>query len=859
MVKIMYKNSIRMLFGAAVALFSGSIFAANYTISTAADIDNRSFCVGDTITVAGNAILEVMGDCVASVDASTITIKHPGFTYLRATSSSSTESYVFSAYEPIPKTADVFFVALEGSSNWDSLVWTKVTSNTDRAYPNAKDDVAIILNKSGSYRYVYVPEDGITIGQLVVANIEPFTIDNTSGKICNLIFERTDGVMPRITCSGIHLTSDRSREFRLGDADRDNGENYLNVSFVGPEMEIDFSGDSVFAGSFYRKSATTLQIGRAKINVAKGQIFRVTGASYKSNSHDALDFKARAMGEIRGEGIVENYNACFANPYPAKLNVSTLRDISYNPDIHSSRFGLKLNVLPPNTAIEAYSAANRTNTLYNSWVSSYGDVGVENVTLAPSILLSGSYYEFRINGSYSSTTNYIDITNIVNSLVLRGHAALYTSPAYGPDNNRKDENGNQCGRVRQRVFIKDFVKEDAYATMELRGFAFRRSDAFRTNELRGTISIENWEDYAAIPEGVAESEYDTSVFPIIPWLTCTANDNGYNITDNNWATEQAFPVVLPDGSIRPRLTSIERGEQNLLKRGENDNFYYWTKSGFKLNGENKTIFSLVYKMEETPPYAAGGNYYVDAQAKGATLSITSGAMVMGIHTGNWLGQPVDMTKNGRIALLGSPSYIHTPAVTKDLTASSNEDHNIIWSEIIAKNDLVKGGIGFLGVAGDQRGVEGVWVVNGGELSLGYPKYLQKGYLYHRGNPEKGWSMHGAATSCDFLVRGGARLALASNGYTGLNGVGEQIDAPVISKDAVITLQQSGKAEASILLADGVEATCKELYLEDVTFERGTWGSSLSAAEHIDDVHFAGTGVLKVRRDNLLRPTTIIIK
>ena len=46
--------------------------------------------------------------------------------------------------------------------------------------------------------------------------------------------------------------------------------------------------------------------------------------------------------------------------------------------------------------------------------------------------------------------------------------------------------------------------------------------------------------------------------------------------------------------------------------------------------------------------------------------------------------------------------------------------------------------------------------------------------------------------------------------------------------------------------------------EAVTFARGTWGSSESDAEHIDDTYFAGPGVRMVQHDRLVRPTLLLI-
>jgi len=51
--------------------------------------------------------------------------------------------------------------------------------------------------------------------------------------------------------------------------------------------------------------------------------------------------------------------------------------------------------------------------------------------------------------------------------------------------------------------------------------------------------------------------------------------------------------------------------------------------------------------------------------------------------------------------------------------------------------------------------------------------------------------------------------------------------------------------AKVDLAAGVNETVKNLYLNDESVDAGTWGSSASAAGHVDDAHFAGSGILTV--------------
>jgi hypothetical protein len=240
-----------------------------------------------------------------------------------------------------------------------------------------------------------------------------------------------------------------------------------------------------------------------------------------------------------------------------------------------------------------------------------------------------------------------------------------------------------------------------------------------------------------------------------------------------------------------------------------------------------------------------------------------------IRNARWLGQPIDMTRNGKIVLEGNPSYLHsTSGHSRIVSNDGGSDFNMVWVPLVAENDLVIGNNGAIGIAGDQRGIKGTMVLNGGRLFLGYPSYEKTGYLYSVGNPEKGWPMHGVATDCDFRIRGGAVLCVASSGYTGVDSDGNEIDKPVFANSASakrkIVLERSGLTVGSVFIAENLQPVIHELYVQDdageeITLERGIWGSSESDAELVDDSLFAGPGTIKVLHDKLVRPTVIIIK
>ena len=240
------------------------------------------------------------------------------------------------------------------------------------------------------------------------------------------------------------------------------------------------------------------------------------------------------------------------------------------------------------------------------------------------------------------------------SLTIRGHVGLRGPSSYGPDSSHKDENGVQKGRVTHEIHVRDLELADRWSTAQANSLNFCRGDD-RTNDIKGTLTIDNWRDHIRRPPGVDPADYNGNVYAIIPWMTVHCNDNNQGLADTDWGQEQTFPGVREtDGCVRLLLHLNNRGSGTLSGRGANDNFYFADKPGFSLNDADRTLFSLVYATAETPHYAAGGNFYLDTSKGGHKLTITSGAMAI-IRQNKWLGQPADMTRNGKIVLQGGGS------------------------------------------------------------------------------------------------------------------------------------------------------------------------------------------------------------
>ena len=858
----------------ALLLLPALASAADFEIAASADIAKRCYAVGDTVTVSGGDAAAVLGDGVATLDGQVLTMKHPGFTLLK--DSGGTE-YVFGVYETPADGGDAFLFDWSANSvGWKTAAWVNLTGNSERTYPDHADDVAMILNVAGNnYRYITVPSEGVTVGQLIVGTSLHFTLNHTGGAVTPLVFSRTDGAAPRICLSRPASSGTGDVHFRFGEYDSDNGGNVLAVSFAGPALEVDFCGDTAAAAAYARKGGLGFMFGRGRIAVGDGQTLIL-----RNGSRLATDFvnvsRGRLGSGVFGAGTVEVRDVTFdfesRNP-DAYFDVGLFRSVEgfgpFDPvDNNNTRYITRFNTVP-SVPVEILSARCPTNLNPHTVFRNYWDGGVANAWLSPSVLLSGCNYEMQQNGAYAPDWDFWDSTNEAAKLTIRGHVGFYGPVSYGRDGH-KNADGVQQGRVVHEIEIEDLERYDRWSSAQANGLNFNRGDD-RTNDVKGVFYVKNWRDHVVRPAGVDPSDYSGTVYPIIPWMTVHANDNSQVLTDSDWGQEQTFPAVREeDGCLRLWLTQSNRGTETLSSRGANENFYFYSKTGFWLNGADRTLFSLVYSTLETPHYAAGGNFYLDSSKGGHKLFITSGAMAI-TRQNKWLGQPADMTRNGKIVLQGDPAYLHVHSGLYSASSGSEgggKDYNMCWVPLVATNDLVKGGAGSVGLAGDQRGIRGTLAVNGGELWLGYPAYKKNGYLYTYGHPERGWPMHGCATDCDFRVRGGAVLAFAAVGYQGVDSDGNDVDAPVVAWGAdnrhTLVLERSGLSVGGVYVAEDVEATFYEAFYEtedgeEVTFDRGTWGSSESSAEHVDDSYFAGPGVLVVQHDRNVRPTMILVK
>lgn len=112
-----------------------------------------------------------------------------------------------------------------------------------------------------------------------------------------------------------------------------------------------------------------------------------------------------------------------------------------------------------------------------------------------------------------------------------------------------------------------------------------------------------------------------------------------------------------------------------------------------------------------------------------------------------------------------------------------------------------------------------------------------------------------ATTMGTLTVSNANVTLTANASwlnptNGVVSVGGERGSLSITKSDTFSKKMAFSlgGAAKLTLADGVVQKCSRLYLDGtVAPNAGTWGATGSGAENIDDVHFAGKGVLLVKR------------
>ena len=292
----------------------------------------------------------------------------------------------------------------------------------------------------------------------------------------------------------------------------------------------------------------------------------------------------------------------------------------------------------------------------------------------------------------------------------------------------------------------------------------------------------------AIGGGGADGSYRESV---IPWI----------VSEQQWNNRLYFPYLgTRDGETDCLVLYKHPTTKSSLAAATDPNENVFVHEKTIALSADVTVNALYLNKNWSKGTALGA---------GRTLTVTSGGVILeGERCA--IGQESDFTAGTAGTLfLPNEGYLYS-------TAQSATEPNEMWAAIVAPEGLAVSFPGFLRLGGDQTGIDGELAINGCDVTLG-----------------------SETTGCtiDVPVRlesGAAKLRIGKQGS-------------FCCQD--LFLNDHAGIGPKFVPAAGTVEPVHMIRVDGVPLRRGTWGSSESPAEFIDDNHFAGTGVAQVQIDS----------
>ncbi len=690
------------------------------------------------------------------------------------------------APEPIGGGRVYLFRETASAWNWnDAANWECVSDPGYIGYPNAVDDVAMILYYNQGGKTMTIGTTGIpsvTIGELYAGQLKSVAtnlrLQGGNSEVRSINFKRSNGDAARIQLTG---GAHDSKEFNFylggnGDSTR------LTLNAVS---DIEYDAGYTFVDDTQQRSK--LSWDRLDVDIPEGRTFRIV------NGHPA--------------GAVNQGTWCYIGPntrftgagllwHDSMLNVQldytdfmdfsgTIRDTGFGHGWYDRSANIQFKTpYVPNAALEISGFVTKdfngsTSAGYCAWGINhgYGDSGpVANRMPERSLTISGGLIEVRHErntswGAGSVQTNMTDLLEIGKGLSC---ISMYV-------NNDFNES------FPTNTFTVGSLAAVSKGTLVINEPRTRNNN----NTIKGIVTLNGFAEHAVGGSGDLESE----TYPVIPWIVAW-HGNQYTIrfaavNEQNQMHRPVYVNVAPDDVADP-LQNVYADNQSIAL------------------GADLTINSL-WLQNRNKSKRLGEN---------RTLTISSGGLIL--HgDATKIGEQSGGVENGSL-VFGNTAYIYTVSTSDTAPAE-------IWARVAAPQGLVCGYFGNLLLAGDQTGIKDEIVVNNGKLFLG--------------------SLDGTVKAqIDADVR-----IVSQNATVKVNVPGTLDNSNVLFDDA---FQFAGKIE----LPPGQTEKCRMLFIGDSekSMPRGTYGSSASGAEFIDDVHFLGTGILDVTRDNLTPPTIMVV-
>ena len=765
----------------------------------------------------GGASYQVLNERFASVSGAALTALEPGIVGIRCVDASFSTNVMGVVILPDAVGSGSVYVFKESKRNntydWArSECWDKVENGaraaSNSSYPQNADDIAILpFNNVGGDIYVRHRTD-ISIGGLYSGMIRPDASANLvlerykDDTTKTVTFERTDGEPVQIVVCPNNDTSSYYSRIRLGGFT-------IDVVWASDAVIDCCSSETDYAngprGFFDVKEMSSPNI---STNTLQGVTLTFKGYPGYNNSLSSLYGFWKGTGTIVKEGMG---GIAFQND---------IGGLSGNIVLKGQKTPGGLSTPTTQFSIRGGGATNLAATVYgvvalggNGQPTSNNGAGLfgtsSQVGAAPPTTVAANTYN-GVSGSRGPDAPAKGLS-LVGGSWYAGRVDNKTWGVNAEDDKQLDFLGVGAG-MSYIYFQPRNNNTDGYPINVVTAKELRQTE-------RGTLAMsepsrykastetpgskfyaEDWEDHATGAAGACESE---TVHKVIPWIVASVNDGNWG--NCAFATFDANGRLVQEARENVQITEASSEDANLYVTSRNLN--YGTAGG------DYTINSL---------YISNGsnNKYL---GEGRTLRIKSGGLIL--QGASAIGLP-GREDNGSLVLGDAthPAYVWAKAY--------GNNTNYLGAAVTAPGGFVSAYLGNLALVGDQTGIADEIAVNAGTLSIG-----------------TGAADCTLAEGLPIRVCAGATLVLPTA-------------AKAVAKNP-IKLDSHGRNFAKVVLP--VNQTCASLAVRDVSggsewtpLPDGTYGSSASAAEFIDDDRFAGPGILTVGAAETARSTMLLV-
>lgn len=750
-------------------------------------------------------------------DGVTLTAVEPGFTtiILYSVDAATGELVIDEAMQlaicaPTPKGEGNVFVAESRKADitWSDLtLWTNITDPTaEPSYPNGKDDVAIIPIYNDKKCFI---DKDVTVGAIYVGwpSIDmsrgTIRIEGKSGS--KLTFDTSDGSQALLRVTGLARWDVVRKEsfFYLGNAGANNP-----MSVAMPNGLIyDCGKHPDYTDTELRDAFNNIRIGNGyttPIEVPEGKIFHIINVDHgnpggHSQNTQHSNFRWNNGSQVYGKGtIIYDGSAGYFN--------GALTDFAGTLIVRNKQKYDRVGIGDRDGGYWLYNAGTWGPT--NSTLVIEGHVEYNGVNSSVGVVTYGSAHGW---GSWGPGSNSLHQAG----MVLHG-GTYYQRP-------QANEDWAAAGITKIPNWAEKLVVSNGYSCVKMfkTGVPTNRVEFMSLEQAnRGTFIVDSTDTQATtepaegananhiIIHGMEKhaiggaGEPGSGTESIIPWMICT----------KEWADRAYFPY---QGNRMDETNVVcfinKHPTSQVLDEVDNSSANVFVDTKTIALTEDTTVNSLCVNNNNNKGTALG---------EGRTLTITSGGLILAGNTSAIGKESEYLANTAGTIFFPNPAYIYS-------TRQSTSEPNQIWASIVAPKGAAISFPGDFVLGGNQTGIDEELAINGTRVTLG-----------------------SATTDCllDVPVRleGGTTKLTLNNTDT-------------LSQQALYLNDHATIGPKVNVASSEKVAKVNKLFINGESVPRGTYGSSSSDAEFVDDEHFVGDGIVQVLSDEVLRPTSIIIR